>query len=163
MGANDMRMSEKGRHLLTQWEGKEAKVYKDSAGLLTIGVGHLLTKDEIASGKILILGIATKYSDGLTDHQIDQLLVQDLAGAEGAVNSGIDAALNQNQFDALVSFVFNVGRTAFYNSTLRKLLNLGKYKEVPDQLRRWNRAGGVVIPGLSIRRENEIKLFEGVI
>lgn len=163
MGAKAMRMSEKGRHLLTQWEGKESKVYKDSAGLLTIGVGHLLTKDEIASGKILILGIATKYSDGLTDHQIDQLLVQDLAGAEGAVNSGVDVALNQSQFDALVSFVFNVGRTAFYNSTLRKLLNLGKYKEVPDQLRRWNRAGGVVIPGLSTRRENEIKLFEGVI
>ncbi len=162
MGAKTMRMSDRGRELLTQWEGKSAKVYKDSAGLPTIGVGHLLTKDESASGKILILGISTKYGEGLTASQIDQLLVQDLAGAEGAVNSGVEAALTQNQFDALVSFVFNVGRTAFYNSTLRKVLNAGKYKEVPNQLRRWNRAGGVVIVGLSNRRENEIKLFEGV-
>ncbi len=158
-----MKMSDRGRELLTQWEGKSAKVYKDSAGLPTIGVGHLLTKDELASGKILILGISTKYGEGLTVSQIDQLLVQDLAGAEGAVNSGVEAALTQNQFDALVSFVFNVGRTAFYNSTLRKVLNVGKYKEVPSQLRRWNRAGGVVIAGLSTRRENEIKLFEGVV
>ncbi len=157
-----MKMSDRGRELLTQWEGKSAKVYKDSAGLPTIGVGHLLTKDELASGKILILGVSTKYSEGLTTSQIDQLLVQDLAGAEGAVNSGVEAALTQNQFDALVSFVFNVGRTAFYNSTLRKVLNAGKYREVPNQLRRWNRAGGVVIAGLSNRRENEIKLFEGV-
>jgi len=157
-----MKMSDRGRELLTQWEGKSAKVYKDSAGLPTIGVGHLLTKDELASGKILILGVSTKYSEGLTISQIDQLLVQDLAGAEGAVNSGVEAALTQNQFDALVSFVFNVGRTAFYNSTLRKVLNAGKYKEVPNQLRRWNRAGGVVIAGLSDRRENEVKLFEGV-
>lgn len=162
MGAKAMKMSDRGRELLTQWEGKSAKVYKDSAGLPTIGVGHLLTKDELASGKILILGIATKYGEGLTASQIDQLLVQDLAGAEGAVNSGVEAALTQNQFDALVAFVFNVGRTAFYNSTLRKVLNAGKYREVPNQLRRWNRAGGVVIAGLSNRRENEIKLFEGV-
>lgn len=158
-----MKMSDRGRELLTQWEGKSAKVYKDSAGLPTIGVGHLLTKDELASGKILILGVSTKYSEGLTISQIDQLLVQDLAGAEGAVNSGVEAALTQNQFDALVSFVFNVGRTAFYNSTLRKVLNAGKYREVPNQLRRWNRAGGVVIAGLSNRRENEIKLFGGVV
>lgn len=158
-----MKMSDRGRELLTQWEGKSAKVYKDSAGLPTIGVGHLLTKDELASGKILILGVSTKYSEGLTTSQIDQLLVQDLAGAEGAVNSGVEAALTQNQFDALVSFVFNVGRTAFYNSTLRKVLNAGKYREVPNQLRRWNRAGGVVIAGLSNRRENEIKLFGGVV
>jgi len=157
-----MKMSDRGRELLTQWEGKSAKVYKDSAGLPTIGVGHLLTKDELASGKILILGISTKYGEGLTTSQIDQLLVQDLAGAEGAVNSGVEVALTQNQFDALVSFVFNVGRTAFYNSTLRKVLNAGKYKEVPNQLRRWNRAGGVIIAGLSNRRENEVKLFEGV-
>lgn len=163
MGAKTMRMSDRGRELLTQWEGKSAKVYKDSAGLPTIGVGHLLTKDESASGKILILGISTKYGEGLTASQIDQLLVQDLAGAEGAVNSGVEAALTQNQFDALVSFVFNVGRTAFYNSTLRKVLNAGKYKEVPNQLRRWNRAGGVVVAGLSNRRENEIKLFGGVV
>lgn len=160
MGAN-MRMSTKGRKLLTEWEGKKASVYLDSAGLPTIGVGHLLTRDELTSGKILILGIQVRYEDGLTDTDIDRLLTQDLAGAEGAINSGIEAVLNQNQFDALVAFVFNVGRTAFYNSTLRKVLNAREYRKVPEQLRRWNRSGGVVIQGLVNRRENEIKLFEG--
>ena len=60
-------------------------VYQDAAGLPTIGVGHLLTKDELASGKILILGEAIKYHDGLTNLQIDRLLTHDLAGSEGAV------------------------------------------------------------------------------
>lgn len=60
-----MKMSDNGRHLLTQWEGKEGKVYHDSAGLLTIGVGHLLSKDEIVSGKIMFVGVPVKYEPGL--------------------------------------------------------------------------------------------------
>lgn len=156
-----MRMSAEGRALLAEWEGKRNAVYSDSAGLPTIGVGHLLTRDELASGKILILGMATKYHEGLSDLEVDKLLSQDLAGAEGAVNCGVEAPLNQHQFDALVSFVFNVGRQAFYGSTLRKALNHKKYLEVPTQLKRWNRSGGKVIEGLVNRRDNEIKLFEG--
>lgn len=158
-----MRMSEYGRRLLTEWEGSKNEVYQDAAGLPTIGAGHLLTKDELASGKILILGESVKYHDGLTSLQIDRLLTQDLAGAEGAANSGLNVALNQNQFDAIVSFIFNVGRQAFYQSTLRKVLNNGRFVKVPEQLRRWNRSGGKVIQGLINRRENEIKLFEGMI
>lgn len=158
-----MRMSNHGRELLTEWEGSRHEVYLDEAGLPTIGVGHLLAKDELASGKILIFGEPVKYHDGLSNLQIDRLLTQDLAGAEGAVNSGVNIGLNQNQFDALVSFVFNVGRQAFYTSTLRKVLNDGKYVKVPEQLRRWNRSGGKVVQGLINRRENEIKLFEGML
>jgi lysozyme len=158
-----MRMSEHGRELLTEWESTRHDVYNDPAGLPTIGVGHLLTKDELTSGKILILGEAIKYGYGLTNLQIDRLLTQDLAGAEGAVNAGVTVALNQNQFDALVSFTFNIGRQAFYTSTLRKLLNEGRYARVNDQLRRWNRSGGRIVQGLINRRENEIKLFEGMI
>lgn len=158
-----MKMSDHGRALLTEWEGSSNEAYQDVAGLWTIGVGHLLTKDELTSGKILILGEAIKYHDGLTSLQIDRLLTQDLAGAEGAVNSGINVSLNQNQFDALVSFVFNVGRQAFYQSTLRKLLNEGRYARVNNQLRRWNRSAGKIVQGLVNRRENEIKLFEGMI
>lgn len=158
-----MKMSTEGRTLLTQWEGKRNEVYTDSAGLPTIGVGHLLTRDELSSGKILLLGIPVKYHNGLTGLEIDKLLSQDLAGAEGAVNCGVEAPLNQNQFDAIVSFVFNVGRTAFFGSTLRKALNHRKYLEVPTQLRRWNRSGGQVVQGMVNRRENEIKLFEGML
>lgn len=155
-----MRMSENGRRLLQEWEGVERKVYLDSAGLQTIGCGHLLTKDELTSGKILILGIPIKYREGLSDLQIDQLLTQDLSASENAVNTGVDVELNQNQFDALCSFVFNVGRQAFYSSTLRKLLNSGSYDEVAGQLRRWNKSGGNVVAGLANRRENEIELFQ---
>lgn len=158
-----MKMSDKGRTLLTQWEGSRDEIYQDAAGLWTIGVGHLLTRDELTSGKILIFGEPIKYADGLNQLQIDRLLSQDLAGAEGAVNAGVAASLNQNQFDALVSFVFNNGRQAFYSSTLRKVLNDGKYNKVPEQLRRWNRSGGKIVKGLINRRENEIKLFEGML
>ncbi len=156
-----VKMSDNGRHLLTQWEGKENKVYRDSAGLLTIGVGHLLTRDEISSGKILIDGVPAKYESGLTDQKIDALLAHDLSWAESAVNTYIDVALNQNQFDALTSFTFNVGKQAFYSSTLRKVLNQGRYDLVPEQLARWNRAGGKVLQGLINRRNNEIELFNG--
>lgn len=158
-----MRMSEHGRELLIEWEGYSNEVYQDTAGKFTIGVGHLLTRDELASGKILILGEPVKYNDGLTSLQIDRLLTQDLAGAEGALNSGVNIGLNQNQFDALVSFVFNVGRQAFYQSTLRRILNEARYTKVPEQMRRWKWSGGEVDQGLINRRENEIKLFEGMI
>ena len=154
-----MRMSDNGRKLLTQWEGKENKVYRDSAGLLTIGVGHLLTKDEITSGKILIAGVPVKYVNGLTDEQIDCLLAQDIVPAESSINTGIEVPLNQYQFDALCSFCFNIGKQAFFSSTLRKVLNQGRYDLVPAQLMRWVRAGGNVVDGLVNRRNNEVKLF----
>ena len=152
-------MSDNGRRLLTQWEGKETHVYRDSAGLPTIGVGHLLTRDEITSGKIMIAGVPVKYASGLTDQQIDRLLEHDLAWAESSVNTYIDVPLNQNQRDALISFTFNVGKQAFFSSTLRKVLNQGRYDLVPEQLARWNRAGGKVIHGLVKRRNHEIDLF----
>ncbi len=156
-----MQMSEKGKQLLTKWEGSEANVYLDSAGLKTIGVGHLLTKDELASGKIVINGVAVRYADGLSDQQILDLLGQDLARFEKAVNDGVKVALKQYQFDALTSFSFNVGTGSFQSSSLLKVLNQGKYNEVPDQLRRWVYSGGQKVQGLVNRRENEIKLWNG--
>src|SRR6185436_11783170 len=115
-----MQMSEHGLGLLQKWEGFELKLYKDSAGLPTIGVGHLLTKSELTSGKIVINGIPVRYSGDLTNQQVLDLLSQDLKPSEQAVNKGVKVALNQNQFDALVSFAFNVGNPAFAASTLLK-------------------------------------------
>jgi lysozyme len=158
-----MQMSEQGLELLKQWEGFELKVYKDSAGLLTIGVGHLLTKSELSSGKIVINGQTVKYANGLTDQQALDLLSQDVQPAETTVNSNVKVLLNQDQFDALVSFTFNVGGGAFKGSTLLKLLNQKQYTEVPTQLLRWTRAGGKVVQGLLNRRQNEIKLWNGQI
>jgi lysozyme len=156
-----MQMSTHGLDLLKQWEGFESKIYKDSAGLPTIGVGHLLTKSELSSGKISINGVSVQYVNGLTDTQVLDLLSQDVRPAGKAVNTNAKVALNQNQFDALVSFTFNVGVGAFTGSTLLKLLNQGQYAEVPNQLLRWTRAGGQIVQGLVNRRQNEIKLWNG--
>ena len=158
-----MQMSEQALELLKQWEGFETKVYNDSAGLPTIGVGHLITASEQTSGAIVITGLSVQYADGLTDQQVVDLLGQDVQPAEQAVNGGVQVALAQNQFDALVSFTFNVGAGAFNSSTLLKVLNQGHYDQVPDQLRRWNKAGGQVVKGLVTRRENEVKLWSGQI
>jgi lysozyme len=154
-------MSEKGRELLATWEGLELKVYKDVAGLPTIGVGHLLTQSERASGNVEINGKPVKYADGITKKQALDLLGQDLIGTEKAINDAVAVALTDNQFDTLVSFTFNVGASAFRNSTLLKNLNHGMYDEVPAQLKRWVFAGGQQVRGLEVRRQNEINLWNG--
>ena len=154
-----MKVSDQGKRKIREWEGSRARAYRDAGGKLTIGVGHLLTKSELASGKIWIQGQAVPYAAGLSDEQILDLLGQDLAGAEQGIKDGVDVELSQNQFDALVSFCFNVGRMAFKNSTLLRLLNQEKYDEVPAQLRRWVRCNGKVIQGLVSRREQEIELW----
>lgn len=156
-----MQMSEHGLGLLEKWEGFELNLYKDSAGLPTIGVGHLLTKSELTSGKIVINGVAVQYSGGLTNQQALDLLSQDVEPSQQAVNNGVKVALNQNQFDALVSFAFNVGNGAFTASTLLKVLNQQQYTEVPTQFLRWVRSGGQVVQGLVNRRQNEVSLWNG--
>jgi len=154
-----MKMSSNGKHLLAKWEGVEKKVYKDSAGLDTIGVGHLITKSELASKSINLNGEEVAYANGLNDQQIMDLLEKDLVRFNEAVEKYVTVTLNQNQFDALVSFSFNVGVGNFKSSTLLKILNKGDYDGVPAQFRRWNKAGGRVVEGLKNRREKEIKLW----
>jgi lysozyme len=155
----DMTMSDHGKRLLAQWEGFERNVYLDVAGLPTIGVGHLLTKDELSSERIVIGGDAIDYTLGLTDEQVYDLLGQDLERFERVVNDSVEPDLAQHQFDALVSFAFNVGGGAFRQSTLLKRLNARDFADVPSQLRRWIRSGGRIVQGLVNRRENEIKLW----
>ncbi len=156
-----MHMSDQGREKLAEWEGFRLRAYRDAAGKLTIGVGHLLTRSELASGKLYLQGAALRYASGLTKPHVMELLSQDLKEVEAAVNDGVEVDLSQNQFDALVSFCFNVGAGAFLNSTLLKKLNQGAYEEVPAQLRRWVHCNGKVMPGLVSRREQEIVLWNG--
>lgn len=154
-----MKVGDKGKRLFQEWEGLVTHVYIDSGGEPTIGIGHLLTQSERKSGKIVIDGKTFNYRDTLTEEQCRALLDQDLDDTENCINNAVKVALNQNQFDALVSFVFNVGNGAFLGSTLLKVLNLGKYDEVPVQLRRWNKDNGHVVKGLTNRRRNEIVLW----
>jgi lysozyme len=154
-----MQVGQNGKNLFKEWEGLVTHVYLDSGGAPTIGIGHLLTRSERTSGKMIIQGQALDYRDGLTEQQCWDLLDQDLDGVEKTVNEAVTVPLNQNQFDALVSFAFNVGNGAFRGSTLLKLLNQGQYDQVPAQLERWNKDNGNVVQGLVNRRAKEIALW----
>lgn len=154
-----MRIDQAGIDFIKSVEGVKNFVYADSAGLPTIGVGHLLLPGELSSGKINIGDKSYKYHEGLPDNAIDGLLMRDLHIAQCDVNVHVKSELTQNQYNALVSFVFNVGVGAFRNSTLLKLLNTGDYDAVPDQMRRWVFSAGRQIQGLKNRREREIELW----
>ena len=145
-----MRISPRGLSLLKQFEGCILVPYKDSAGLYTIGYGHL-----IADGRTL--PDSAKYK--LTQKQADMLLQYDVIPRERAVERLCTVPLNQNEFDALVSFVFNLGAGCFQRSTIRQKLNRGDRAGAAKVLLRYNRAGGKVIKGLVNRRMAEFKLF----
>jgi lysozyme len=156
-----MQMSDHGRDLLIQWEGFVPHVYDDGVGVATIGVGHALTSSEKQSGTLNIDGVAVPYANGVTRDQVGALLATDLHHFEAALNDAIAIDLQQNQFDALVSFCFNIGIDGFHGSSVLKDLNNSTLDSVPDDLRKWNKTGGVVNQGLVNRRENEVKLWFG--
>lgn len=161
-------MTDEGRDALIESEGKRSAAYVDEAGLLTIGIGHLITAEELKTGIIHIGNDDVEYSKGLTDEQIDTLFDQDMLPREVAVRSLVKVPLTPHQSDALVSFAYNVGIGAFQTSTLLKKLNANDYASVPDQMRRWNKVHNpatgelVVSQGLSDRREREIELWNEV-
>ncbi len=142
-----MRASENGIALICEYEGFSATVYRDAAGLPTIGYGHLIRAGEC-------------FSQRLSEVAARALLRQDVAVAERAVAKFITAPLTQNQCDALVSFTFNLGAGVLQRSTLRRVLNRGEYDAVPAQLMRYVWAGGRKLPGLIRRRAAEVELFD---
>jgi lysozyme len=144
LGWFQMRTSEAGIDLIKSFEGCRTVAYQDVVGVWTIGYGHT---------------IDVKEGMTITQHQCDVMLEVDIETYENYVNEQVDVSLTQNQFDALVSWVYNLGPTNLRNSTMLKVLNAGKYEEVPYQMKRWNRAGGKVLKGLVVRREAEAELF----
>lgn len=155
-------VSSKGLDHLVKLEELRLRMYRDVAGYPTIGVGHLLTPQELSSGMIRIGMDDVRWADGLTEAQAMGLLSQDLEWAERAVVRLVNVPLTQFQFDALVSFVFNVGPPKFHQSTLLKRLNAGAYEDVPAQMARWVYAGGKRVRGLANRRQAEMWLWSGV-
>lgn len=141
-----MTLSDKGIALLKEFEGLRLHEYIDAGGFLSIGYGHLLQNGE-------------RYEDGITKEKALDLLEQDVQDAEFVVDGMVTVPLNQNQFDALVSFAYNVGGDQFAKSTLVRLLNDGMYDEVPYQLTRWNKSNGKVLKALVRRRKAEGDLF----
>lgn len=162
------RMSIAGIQRLVDSEGSEARVYLDQAGLPTIGVGHLLDQSELSSGKIELSDgsiIDFRNNRALTPSEIRRLLKSDLPKYEKPVNELVKVELSQDNFDALVHFVFNIGVTAFKNSTLLKRVNAYEYKDVPEQLMRWIyvtiNGEKQVSDGLVNRRETEVDMWSG--
>ena len=141
-------------------ESLKYSVYPDPKGLPTVGYGHLLTAQENATKTIVIGGNAVPLSSPLTQTQCDTLLSQDLYN-DGVVHIQrmVKVPLTQAQFDALVSFVFNVGQGRLASSTLLKVLNQGNYADVPPELMKWT--GIPVLKGLVTRREQEAAMFQG--
>lgn len=139
-----MDTSSQGISLIKYFEGLKLSAYQCPAGVWTIGFGH--TGNVFAGEKI-------------TESQAESLLINDIEPTEDKIESFVKVKLNQAQFDALVSFTFNVGVGAFKKSTLLKLLNAGQYTEAAQQFSRWVKAGGQTLPGLVKRRTAESTLF----
>lgn len=143
-----MKTSPQGLTLIRQFEGIRLAAYQDSAGVWTIGVGHTLT------------GFTrVKEGDTCTEEQAADWLVGDVEQAESCINSLVKVPLSQNQYDALVSFIFNLGCRAFSTSTLLRNLNGGSYTLAADQFPRWDNVAGKASAGLLKRRIAEQDLF----
>ena len=136
--------SQAGIDLITSFEGCRLTAYQDSVGVWTIGYGH-------TSG--------VYHGMTITEEEAIAFLRQDLKTAENAVNSNVTYGINQNQFDALVSFTFNVGTGNFTSSTLLKKLNAGDVNGAANEFDRWIYAGGQVLEGLVRRRAAEKQMF----
>jgi lysozyme len=138
-------ISKEGIALIKKFEGCETTAYQDSVGVWTIGYGH--TKN-VCQG------------DCITQGEADRMLDEEIAEYEGYINDMVKVDLEQNQFDALVAWVYNLGPTNLSQSSLLRELNNGNIAKVPSEMKRWNKAGGKTLQGLIRRREAESLLFK---
>ena len=144
-----MRISDKGISLIRQFEGLRLTAYKDAVGVLTIGYGWT----QPVYGKPIRPGMTIK------EETAERLLRTGLVGYESDVSKLVKVKLTQGQFDALVSFAYNLGARALSTSALLQKLNAGDYAGAAEEFLRWNKAGGKVLPGLTRRREAEQAIF----
>jgi GH24 family phage-related lysozyme (muramidase) len=143
-----MRTSSQGLSLITRFEGFSPKPYRCPAGWWTIGYGHVITAHE---------------RESLREVDADRalaLLQADVGQAEAAITRLIEVPLAQSQFDALVSFTFNLGAGALQRSTLRRVINREAHEQVPHELMKWVWASGRKLPGLIRRRVAEGELYQ---
>ena len=141
-------VTQAGIDLIKQFEGFSPTVYICPAGYPTIGYGHVVKTQE-----------REQFADGITTEQAETLLRQDVQTAERAVLRLITVPLTDGQFDALVSFTFNLGAGALQRSTLRRRVNRGDHAAVPAEFRKWVWAGGKKLEGLVRRRVEEVNLY----
>ena len=144
-----MQTSDKGIALIKQFEGCKLTAYQDSVGIWTIGYGWTQPVD----GKPIRAGMTIKQETA------ERLLKTGLVSYESDVSRLVKVGLTQGQFDALVSFTYNLGARSLSTATLLRKLNAGDYAGAADEFLRWNKAGGKVLNGLTRRREAERALF----
>lgn len=141
-----MRASNECVELIKHFEGCRLEAYLCPASVWTIGYGHT---DGVREG------------DVIDQEAAEALLIEDLEEYEGYVNKMVEIALKQNEFDAIVSWTFNLGPVNLKESTLLNRINYGPLSDVPFQLQRWNKAGGKILEGLVKRRAAEAALWKG--
>lgn len=141
-------ITQDGLDLIKRFEGFSPTVYICPAGYPTIGYGHLVREHEL-----------DRYEQGITEQEAEDLLRRDVQVAERAVLRLIDVPLTDGQYDALVSFTFNLGAGALQRSTLRRKVNREEHADVPTQFRRWVWAGGKRLRGLIKRRAAESGMY----
>lgn len=142
-------ITQNGLSLIKRFEGLSPTIYLCPAGNPTIGYGHAVKSGE-------------DFTAGINEGQAKSLLRQDVIVAEQAVLRLIDVPLKDDQFDALVSFTYNLGVTALRQSTLRCRVNREEHILVPEQFMRWIWAGGYKSRGLARRREAEAELYRSI-
>ena len=140
-----MKISLEGLALIKKFEGCRLEAYYCSGGVLTIGYGH--------TGGV-------KESDTITQEEAEKLLRADVFKFEEYVEDNVMVELDQSQFDALVAWTFNLGPGNLRESTMLKKLNKADYTSVPNEMKRWNKAGGKTLDGLIRRRNAEALLFQ---
>lgn len=155
------KTSDAGINLIMKFEGFRAKPYNDAVGNATIGYGTLLHKGNVTEED------KKKYPAGISKEKAKELLIEDVRKMESSLIASVKVSLNQNQFDALMSWTYNVGTGHLVerNCSWLKNLNQGHYDKVPEGLSLWNKAmdenGKMVeLPGLTIRRKEEGVLFK---
>lgn len=139
-----MNISQKGINLIKEFEGCQLKAYRDPVGIWTIGFGHTAGVYE---------------GQTITQEQAENILRSDLGIYENGVETAVKVVINQNQFDALVSFTYNLGVGALKTSDLLKKVNTNDFNGAANEFGRWVNAGGQVLQGLVRRREAERQLF----
>jgi lysozyme len=148
-----VKVSERAIKLIKHHEGVRSRPYRCPANLWTVGVGHL-----IGDGKSL----PDSWNRTFTEAEIDGILKSDLRRFELGVHKMLpNVPLRQHEFDAIISFCFNLGLGCFQRSTLRQALLRGDKKAAMESLVKYCRAGGKILRGLQIRRLDEKALFEG--
>lgn len=145
-----MITGEAGINLIKEFEGCKLQAYQDQRSIWTIGYGSLIMPDNTP----------VKQGDIITQDQADQLLVQALPPREKSVTGMVTAKINQNQFDALVSFVYNLGAMSLLYSTLLKKLNYNPNDPtIAQEFEKWCYAGKVISEGLLRRRKAESQIY----